>query len=85
MSEQISREDFLKREMVRLRRSLPEAEDFLYKYDKAVANNEENTEDFAANFKISTMSFYLASVIKYVNYKKELEEIRRLEEELRSY
>lgn len=77
MTEQIQREDFLKREIVRLREILPEAEDFLKKYEKAVSNNEENTKDFAVNFKISVMSFYLSSVIKYVNYKRELEELQQ--------
>lgn len=71
----ISRAEYLKEELNRLRKILPKAENFLHKYQKAVSNNEENTEDFAANFKISMMSFYLSSTIKYINYKTELQEI----------
>lgn len=71
----ISRAEYLKEELDKLREIIPEAEDFLYKYEKAVSNNEENTKDFAVNFKINAMSFYLSSTIKYINYKMELEEI----------
>ena len=71
----ISRQEYLKEELTKLREILPDAEYFLQKYERAVSNNKENTEDFAANFKISLMSFYLSSTIKYINYKMELEEI----------